>query len=1237
MNCPTCSATNRDDAAFCRNCGRLLSDVCPRCRTAAGPGANFCDQCGYPISPWAWTGGITNYELRITNEEGASSPPLPRSPAPQLPTPPAPLDLDRFIPRELLTKLTAAQGAAAERRVVTMLFCDIQGSTALAEQLDPEEWTEIVNSAFEQMIRPVYKYEGTVARLMGDGLLAFFGAPMAHEDDPRRAVLAGLAIVEGIRGWRETQAAARELDVRVGINTGLVVVGAVGSDLRLEYSAIGDAINLAARMEQTAAPGTVRIAEDTYRLVADQFEMEPLGGVDVKGKAQPVMAYRVLRRVGLGHRRAATTVRSALVNRRKEWEAIEQAFHSMERGRGGIVFLIGDAGLGKTRLLDEAIERLLSELSVESRLYSAAAVSYEASLPFGLLLRLMRPPLGLMPDDPPALIRERITAAVVDEDDRLALETLFGVAAGTANAHEIVGEQFTRQLTACLDRFWRAQAAGPLVIVLDELQWLDSSSADRLAPLFALTEDTPLLFLCALRRERHAAGWRLMETAGRDLPHRLAEIALHPLNDKESRQLIAGLLDSADLPDALVSHILEKAEGNPLFVEEVVRHLIERGVLNRDAGGAWGVTSLADVALPDSLQALLTARIDRLDEATRRTLQIASIFGRNFTRSPLAALVEDPDTLDRRLSELQRMELVYETGRVPEPTYSFSHNLIQEAVYQTILLKQRRAWHLRVAGVIEALSSDNPSATDSVLAHHFIEADAPSRALPYLLRAAGGALRLYATAEALTLYERATPIALSMAGNHDQIIAIFTHRGRALELASRFAEAKTLYETFGQLAQSRNDAHMELEALIAQGKLYGNVTPFFDPARGRELMERARNLAEAAGNRVAEVRILWNLVNADRFDLNSLETAVVNGEKGIALARQLELREELAYLLNDVGEIYGTLGRFDKSMIYLDEAQERWRQLGNDPMLADNLTSSAVWQHIVGRLHVSLNNTEEAVRLTTRIGNLWGEAYSLSVRGEILGWLGEFGRAIEDMVTGHEKTRDAGFIAGQLLSACFLSRVLQELGQTDEARRWAQDALTLGREQLPQFVGLTIGRLASVLLAQGEVDAAAALLADPQALEEQQQVFVWYDIGRAQIELALARAAWLEAAGLARQAVERFEAWGCGLWLPDILHLEATALRAADHLDEAAERISQAIDMARALDMRGTLWRYLGAAAEIERQRGDQVAADAWRAAAAAEIDYLTARIYPARLLHTFLRQPDVAAMQWEELAGSTA
>src|SRR5690606_37627417 len=213
-------------------------------------------------------------------------------------------------------------GAAAERRVVTLLFCDLKGSTAFAEQLDPEEWTEIVNGAFERMVRPVYKYEGTVARLMGDGLLAFFGAPVAHEDDPRRAVLAGLAIVDGLRDYRaKLPPAAADLDLRVGINTGLVVVGAVGSDLRLEYSAIGDAINLAARMEQTAAPGTVQIAEETYRLVAEQFDVAPLGPIEVKGKSQPVAAWRVLGRATTADRRPP---RSPLVDRRAEWERSEE-------------------------------------------------------------------------------------------------------------------------------------------------------------------------------------------------------------------------------------------------------------------------------------------------------------------------------------------------------------------------------------------------------------------------------------------------------------------------------------------------------------------------------------------------------------------------------------------------------------------------------------------------------------------------------------------------------------------------------------------------------------------------------------------------------------------------------------------------------------------------------------------------------------------------------------------------
>jgi len=1132
--------------------------------------------------------------------------------------------LDRFIPRELLDKLSATRGAAAERRVVTMLFCDIQGSTALAEQHDPEEWTEIVNAAFERMVRPVYKYEGTVARLMGDGLLAFFGAPIAHEDDPRRAVLAGLTIVDGLRAWRDTLPPAfAGLDVRVGINTGLVVVGAVGSDLRLEYSAIGDAINLAARMEQTAAPGTVQIAEETWRLVADQFEVEPLGGITVKGKAQPVAAYRVLRRAGDARR--PTAMRASLVNRRMEWDVLERAFDALNDGRGGVVFLTGDAGLGKTRLFDEAAARLLPRLDPPGRLCDASAVSYETSQPYGLLVRLLRRPLGLVSGDPPARVRERIAAVTPDGEDRALLESLFGVAVDSG--HELAGESFAAQLDACMERFWRARAAGdagPLVLALDDLQWLDASSAERLGRLVHLTEDAPVLFLCAMRRDRRSPAWGLKETVARELPHRQSEVALHPLNDGESRTLLAGLLDTTDPPDALAMLILDKAEGNPLFLEEVVRHLIERGELRRAANesGDW-VAASTTITLPDSLQSLLTARIDRLDEAARRVLQVAAVIGRHFRRSTLAALVDNPDKLDACLLELQRLELIREIGRLPEPDYLFNHSLTQEAVYNTILLRQRRALHLRVAEVIEAQRAANPAAVAAPLAHHFIEGDAPRRALPYLLLAGASALRMHAVTEAITAYDRALPVARDMPDGAADLLTIYTSRGRALELLSRFAEAKENYEELETLAVARGDTRLELEAVIGLGKLHANVTPFYDPARGRALMERAVGLAESVGDRVAEARILWNLVNIDRFDINSLDRAIANGERAVALARELELGEELAYLLNDLGELYGTVGRFERADVLLREARGHWTALGNEAMLADSLTSAAVWLHIAGDFAGALANAEEAYAITTRIDNIWGKAYSRSVRGEIQSMTGELGRALEDLTAGHDDAQRAGFVAGVILTDTFIAHLLLRLGDYAGAEARARTALALARDQLPQFAGICVGCLVWCLIQQGETAAAEELFNDPATHEETQQIFQFFDLSMATILLNLAGGRPDDAVAAARQAIEQLTDMGGRGWLPDFHHALATALIAAGQPDEAAAQLGTAIDMARETGIRAALWHMLSDATALAARRGDPAAGDL-RAAAAAEIDYVAANLYPDALRAVFLAHPVV-------------
>ena len=368
MDCPHCQGANPEGARFCMSCGNALSSSCPQCKTELPSGARFCPNCGHQLA--------------------------------EAPAATARARLEQYIPRQLLAKLEASRatgGLQGERRVVTMLFCDVTGSTAAAETMDPEEWAEIMNGAFEHLIAPVYRYEGTLARLMGDAILAFFGAPIAHEDDPRRAVLAGLDIARAIGPYREEVQKSRgvDFDIRVGINTGLVVVGEVGSDLRVEYTALGDAINVAARMEQTAEPGTVQISADTHRLVAPYFEFEDLGLAEVKGKKEPVEVYRVIGpRAQPARERGIEGLDSRMVGRDKELEILQCLAAGLGLGNGQIVSIIGDAGLGKSRMIAELQEKVPGPEWLEGR-----SRSYESTTPYGQFIDLFGVYFDLTSDD----------------------------------------------------------------------------------------------------------------------------------------------------------------------------------------------------------------------------------------------------------------------------------------------------------------------------------------------------------------------------------------------------------------------------------------------------------------------------------------------------------------------------------------------------------------------------------------------------------------------------------------------------------------------------------------------------------------------------------------------------------------------------------------------------------------------------------------------------------------------
>lgn len=794
IDCPFCGSTNRQQARYCRACGNWLLENCPRCGSQLPEKSLFCDACGLRLIAAGWAragetdgGGVAqpgaagarpigaDDGARRLREGARDAQPAPERPEMAETRPPTAVPtaeatgLQRFIPKELQARLTQARASGemvGERRVVTMLFCDVRGSTAAAESMDPEDWGEVINGAFEYMIKPIYRYEGIVARLMGDGLLAFFGAPIAHEDDPQRAILAGLDIVSEMRPYREhiQQQHGVDFDVRVGINTGLVVVGAVGSDLRMEYTALGDAINLASRMEQTAVPGTVRIAHDTYKLVKPLFEVEELGGIEVKGKAEPVAAYRVIRPKRMATRaRGIEGLQAEMVGRQAELRTLGELMSDLKQGVGRIVCVLGDAGVGKSRLISETRQVYEGILGEGGEWHETTALSYETNQAYGMFQRLLQRMLGLRPDDPSAQVQESVAAVVefLPEERRpratQVLNAFFGLESEPDGAR-LEGETFRQELLESVQDWWRARfSIRPAVLVFDDMHWSDTASIELLQQLLPLTGEIPLVLVCALRAERDVPAWKLVDTADELYRHRYTELTLQPLSEEQSSELVSRLLAIAEISEPMRAAILEKSGGNPFFIEEVVRTLIESGAVvaedrpvNGNVQRYWrSTTEGADFAIPDNLRSLLSARMDRLEEATRSTLQVASVIGRSFHRRVLEAVDEGGDDLERNVAALLRLELIREAARVPEVEYAFRNPLTQEAVYKTILLKRRREFHRRVGEAMETLYADRLEGFYGLLAHHFALADERQKAIEYSRKESVQAVKLYAYEDAV--------------------------------------------------------------------------------------------------------------------------------------------------------------------------------------------------------------------------------------------------------------------------------------------------------------------------------------------------------------------------------------------------------------------------------------------------------------------------------------------------------
>jgi len=675
--------------------------------------------------------------------------------------------LQQATPSDLKEKIRSSSAQVeGERKPVTILFTDIVGSTSLAEKLDPEEWKEIVSAAHQRVSQAVYKYEGTIAQLLGDGVLAFFGAPITHEDDPIRAVHAALDIQQAIGKYAdELKGYVDNFQLRIGLNTGTVVVGSVGSDLHTEYLAVGDAVNLAARLQSAAQPGRVLISESTARHVKATFELQDMGEISLKGKADLVAAFEVIKsKAAPGSGRGFEELSSPLVGRGCELAELHEVLETLLNGHGQIVTIIGEAGIGKSRLVEEA-RRESSSCHRELHWIDGRALSYGQTLSFWSINQLIYSDLGLSDGDPEAKLRaalkRRLNALFGEKDIELLpyLAQLLGVRLEGDLAERVRlldGETLKRQTLLCISRYFQRLAEKqPTIAVFEDLHWADSSSLEALEELLAVSDRAPLMLLLLSRLEREHGFWKIKMRAETDFSHRYTEILLKPLSPKEQNQLVDNLLAIADLPDPVRRLILERAEGNPFYLEEIIRSLIDQEAILRE-GEKWRATrDIINIAIPETLEGVMLARIDRLQEDVRRTLQMASVIGKSFLYRLLETIAQSEQQLDQHLVQLQRADLVREKTYLPELEYMFKHSLTQEAAYNSLLLERRREFHRRVGEALEKLFFERKEQYLGLLAHHFESAGEHAKAVSYLIQAGDRARLTDEHTEAISYYQRA--------------------------------------------------------------------------------------------------------------------------------------------------------------------------------------------------------------------------------------------------------------------------------------------------------------------------------------------------------------------------------------------------------------------------------------------------------------------------------------------------
>jgi class 3 adenylate cyclase/tetratricopeptide (TPR) repeat protein len=1124
MNCTSCEHANPDDARFCNSCGAALELTCASCSRANPPASRFCNGCGADLA---------------ARPPKATSEPRPRD----------------YTPRHLAEKILREKAALeGERKHVTVLFADLADSTELAEQLGPEAMHALMDRAFQRILGRVHHYEGTVNQFTGDGVMALFGAPLALEDAPRRAVIAALAIHRELEllDAEVQQAHGRRFQMRIGINTGPVVVGKIGDDLRMDYTAVGDTTNLAARLEQLAEAGGVVVSSATQRLVQGFFDFRALEPTAVKGKSSAVQAFEVLAERNVSGRIEALTESelTPFVSRSAELESLLTAFESARVGRGQLAFIVGEAGIGKSRLLHEFRHRLAD---TPHNWFEGRCASFARTTPFHSVIDALRRRAGIDDRDDEATMAVKLDQLERESGGRLEwtlpfVRQLLSLPTGDAAVDSLDAMTRRSETSRALQaRFQRAASDVPLVMVIEDLHWIDAASEEFLGFLADTIPAARVLLIVT-----HRPGYE--QPFGDRSFH--VRIPLQALNDHAMTEMMRLVLHSEELPEGLQQLIAAKAEGNPLFIEEVVHSLLEEGTIGLEGGVPFLADDLARIHVPDRIQDVLMARLDRLPEGPKHAIQLASVIGREFALRLLERITETGGGLDSIVGELRALELIYEKASHPELAYMFKHALTHDVAYESVLVQRRKSLHRIVGSAIEELYPDRLPEHFEALAHHFSQAEDWERAFHYHELAAEKSQNTYA--------------------NH----AAADHCREALAQADRIGDAISL-ERRARLAirlASSTWALSEFKASADAFQLAARCTE--DPG--------ARALLHAR----AAFSHLWN---------HDYDQTIAEVKTASELAAEHGAPAAAAYALMVHDEHELVHGRETNTEQVLEDALRHASEsgdLGVEVHLLQHLGQRAEWRSDFPR---AIELTQRSVDLAARNRSPGDALFGLWFNAIANVAVGDYGRGFEVLTGGLALSDRIGDRAVKARMLNTMGWFHAEIGCHSHAIEYNR----MGTELAAEIVKLGLVAGAPELYANGAINLAGNLLAlgEPNAAGEQlasvheqhatdpdpwmrwrwslhlQDMSARLALFRGDADAALEQVAG-EVTGAQERNVPKLEARA--------LELQGRILLTMDRRDEAEASLREALAVTTRIQHPPVAWRSLSLLGEIARRRGDR-------------------------------------------------